>query len=68
MNCFYCEKEILEGEHTIYPLDRPYVNLHMHRVCSRATDEKFIEENMNRILEYIGDSTDSKLNSKIKRK
>ena len=52
MKCFYCGGEILENEGTIYPLDRPYVNLKMHRVCARAVDLNFLQENYDRILEY----------------
>lgn len=69
MKCFYCGEEILEGEHTFYPLDRPYVNLHMHRSpCSKAVDLNFLQENYEKILEYIEDSTGSKTNTKTKRK
>lgn len=68
MNCFYCNGEILENESTIYPLDRPYVNLRMHRVCARAVDLKFLQENYDRILEYIETYSTNRTFIKTKRK
>lgn len=68
MNCFYCNGEILENESTIYPLDRPYVNLRMHRVCARAVDLKFLQENYDRILEYIETYSTNRTFIKAKRK
>ena len=59
--CFYCGQEILENEGTTYPLDKPYVNLKMHRFCSKAVDLTFLQENYDRILEYIKDSAGSSI-------
>jgi hypothetical protein len=64
-NCFYCEKEILENEGKIYPLDRPYVNLWVHRVCSDAITQEWLLENYQRILDYTGSSP---VKTKTKRK
>lgn len=58
--CFYCGEEILENEGTIYPLDKPYVNLKMHRLCARMVDLNFLQENYEKILEYIESSLGSK--------
>jgi len=44
MKCFYCESEILENEGMIYPLDKPYVNLRVHRICARAIDMEFLQK------------------------
>lgn len=56
MNCFYCGKEILENEGKIFPLDRPYANIKVHRqTCFGAMyDEKYLQENYQRILDYAG--------------
>lgn len=55
MNCFFCEKEILEGEGKIYPLDRPYVNLRVHRVCSNIITKEWLLENYQKIIDYAGE-------------
>lgn len=68
-NCFYCGNEILENEGTIYPLDVPYVNLRMHRVCAKAVDMNFLQENYDKILEYAGSSpVHNKKENKVKRR
>lgn len=56
MNCFYCGLEILENDGKIFPLDRPYVNIRVHRqICFNAMyDEKYLQENYQRILDYAG--------------
>jgi hypothetical protein len=68
MDCFYCGKEILQGEGKIFPLDRPYVNIRVHKkTCFDAMyDEKYLQENYQRILEYAGKPVLSK--DKTKRK
>jgi hypothetical protein len=63
--CFYCGNEILENEGTIYPLDKPYVNLKMHRICAKAVDLNFLQENYQRILDYVGENSSK---TKTKRK
>jgi hypothetical protein len=68
MKCFYCNGEILENESTIYPLDNPYVNLRMHRVCARAVDLNFLQENYDKILEYIETYSANRTFIKTKRK
>ena len=54
MKCFKCEKEI-DGLKSILPLDRPYVNLFMHRDCYKSIDDEllYVIENEERIVEYI---------------
>lgn len=57
MKCFYCGEEILENEGKIFPLDRPYVNIWVHRLCFDAMyDEKYLQDNYQRILDYAGSS------------
>ncbi len=65
MTCFYCEKEILEREGKIYPLDRPYVNLKVHKICSNAITEEWLLENYQRIVDYAGEPP---VKTKTKRK
>jgi len=62
--CFYCGSDILEKEGKIFPLDKPYVNIWVHReICFDAMyDEKYLQDNYQRILDYAGTDT------KIKRK
>lgn len=51
MECFYCGKDVGENEGKIYPLERPYVNLWMHRSCTREVTIEYLEENIDRIYE-----------------
>ena len=66
MNCFYCGLEILEGERRFFPLDKPYVNILVHRGCFDAMyDEKYLQDNYQRILDYAG-TTPVKIKTKRK--
>lgn len=58
MTCFYCGLEISDGEGKIFPLDKPYVNIRVHRaICFDAMyDEEYLQENYQRILDYAGDT------------
>lgn len=65
MTCFYCGEEILEGERKIFPLDRPYVNLWVHKACFNSMyDEKYLQENYQRILDYVGTNVINKTKRK----
>jgi len=67
MNCFYCGLQILEGESKIFPLDRPYVNLRVHKACFNSMyDEKYLLENYQRILDYAGTPATAKIKTKRK--
>ena len=57
MKCFKCGKEI-DGLKSILPLDRPYVNLFMHRDCYNSIENEldYVTENYDRIMEYIRES------------
>jgi hypothetical protein len=59
---------MLEGESKIFPLDRPYVNIRVHKVtCFNAMyDEKYLLENYQRILDYAGTPAITKLKTKRK--
>jgi len=70
MKCFYCGNEILNGESKIFPLDRPYVNIRVHKItCFDAMyDEKYLLENYQRILDYIEAYSTTRTFIKAKRK
>jgi hypothetical protein len=69
-NCFYCGEEILQREGKIFPLDKPYVNIWVHRaICFDAMhNEEYLQENYQRILDYTGTSGITKTKDKVKRK
>ena len=54
MKCFKCGKPI-EGLKSILPLDRPYVNLFMHRDCYTGIEDDlaYVTEHYDRIMQYI---------------
>lgn len=68
MKCFYCGEEILEGESKIFPLDRPYVNIRVHRkICFDAMySEEYLQENYQRIVDYAGTQPVTKTKTKRK--
>lgn len=58
--CFKCilEKKNFEigDRHTMYPLEKPYVNLFFHKDCYnqiKPNIEEFVAENMPSIIRYI---------------
>jgi hypothetical protein len=62
--CFYCGNDILENEGKIFPLDRPYVNLWVHKICSDAMNAEYLMENIQRVLDYGGSSATIKTKRK----
>lgn len=60
--CFYCDNDILENEGKIFPLDKPYVNIWVHReICFNAMyDKEYLQANYQRILDYSGTDTKTK--------
>jgi len=50
--CFKCNKEILkEDKRIMIPIERPYLNLYMHRDCYNEIEEivKYLNSNYERI-------------------
>ncbi len=69
MKCFHC-REPIEGLKSILPLDRPYVNLYMHRECYKGIDDElaYVKKHYDRIIQYIYDSDVKPLRKKRKKK
>jgi len=55
MICFYCLKEIPLNMQTQITFDVPYINLYVHKECSKLIYEygvnKYIQDNKARFLE-----------------
>lgn len=48
--CLKCEKEIIKGEEFMIAVDRPYMNLWLHRKCFKTSD---FSELVEKIREYL---------------
>lgn len=61
MNCFYCQKEILENASTYIAFDVPYINLPVHKECDRLIDkqgvDEYIQANKQRFLDFVAQNT-----------
>jgi hypothetical protein len=70
MICFYCEKEIvLSDRYRMIPLEKPYVNLFVHRDPCYADilqmgEEKYLQDNIDKIIIYINRRFKKENNSK----
>ena len=69
MKCFKCGKSI-EGLKSILPLDRPYVNLLMHRDCYKSIEDEleYVIKHYDRIIQYIYDSDVKPLRKRRKKR
>lgn len=66
-NCFYCGEEIENIYKSVYiGIDTPYINLNVHDDCWKKIreygEEKYLQENKNKIFKLAG------INSKTKKK
>jgi len=49
--CIVCKKEVLEEQPKyMIALEKPYINLYVHRECKNLVTLEFLQENL---LEYI---------------
>ena len=49
--CMVCEKEFLVEERKIFiPLERPYMNVIVHRDCFGIATEEWITENIEKLM------------------
>ena len=54
MICFYCLDEIKpEEKKTMYPVEVPYMNLWVHKVCLSGKKDKEIKEKIVEFIEYL---------------
>jgi len=71
MNCFHCGKEVLQerGEMIFIPLDRPYVNLPIHRgdclaFIENCGREKYFTDNKDKVYDYKDSLNEGKVQLK----
>lgn len=63
MKCFYCDKEIEEGERPFYyGVEVPYINLKFHLNCAKKLTNiaEFIQQNAEKVYNIIEENSQLK--------